>query len=359
MELKTKAVDRLLEALSPALGAELDRIAQDIQLRLEEDFEIRVQAAVREAEAATQRMAEVQLQQALGEVREQVRRQVTDELQAQFANTLEENTARLRAEWDAERARLAEQLEESRTFADAHRQLGEASSQPEMLIRFLNLAERYAPSIAVYIARPDGLALWKARGQAVFPQIISDKTADPELFFRKIIVRDKLIAAIYAAQPCKLEGLSFLAATLERAIELFGLKLRVPPPVPKAAAAQPAVSAQSAVAAAVPMAAASAVVPVAAAAPVDEKAHAEARQLARLLVSEIKLYNEDDVRSGRANCDLYSRLQSQIEASREQYRQRAPAAALFGADYFHEEVVRILAENDESLLGARYPGSAK
>ena len=342
MELRTQAIDRVLEALAPTLSAELDRIIQEAQQNLEVEFQRKLQAAVREAEAASQRMAEVQLEQAVAEAREAVRKQVTEELKAQFSKTLQEASDQLRTgltrefqkvstEWMAERSRLTDQLEEWRLFADAQRQLVDASSQSEILARFLKLAERLAPSIAVYISKADGLALWKSRGNIAFPPIVSQGTIDPELFFRQIVVRGKLVAAVCAAKPYKDDGLSFLTGCLERSIESFGLKLRTPIPKPSVPAPPPVETD-------------------------DEKMHAEARRLARLLVSEIKLYHEQEVRDGRANSDLYERLRNQIEGGREQYRQKVSSAILGTSDYFHEEVVRVLAENDPFRLGGGYPG---
>lgn len=91
--------------------------------------------------------------------------------------------------------------------------------------------------------------------------------------------------------------------------------------------------------------------------PEDErKAHDEARRFARLLVSEVKLYNEDEVEAGRENGDLYRRLRRDIDRSREMYEKRVHAALAGVADYFHEELVRILAKGDEGLLGDDYPG---
>src|SRR4029077_12977831 len=102
-----------------------------------------------------------------------------------------------------------------RVFAEAQRQLAEASSQAEILSRFLRLAEPFADGIAVYLAKADGLALWKGRGRA-FPEIISKETTDPESFFKAITVRNKTVAAICAAPPFKGETLDFLATSLER-----------------------------------------------------------------------------------------------------------------------------------------------
>ena len=80
---------------------------------------------------------------------------------------------------------------------------------------------------------------------------------------------------------------------------------------------------------------------------------ANARRLARMLVSEIKVGNEKRVLEGRVNSDLYSRLQKEIDASRETYRRQVDAP---GGDYFHEELIKILADNDPERLGKDYPG---
>ncbi len=88
------------------------------------------------------------------------------------------------------------------------------------------------------------------------------------------------------------------------------------------------------------------------AAPSDEDSRfEEARRFARLLVSEIKLYNEDEVERGRASRDLYQRLKDDIDRSREMYEKRIPADVRQERDYFQEELVRILADGDADALG--------
>lgn len=83
----------------------------------------------------------------------------------------------------------------------------------------------------------------------------------------------------------------------------------------------------------------------------EERLHNEAHRFARLLVSEIKLYNEKIVEAGREQGDLYERLNQDIERSREMYEKRAHPTVLEKRDYFHEELVRILAKGNEALLG--------
>jgi hypothetical protein len=85
--------------------------------------------------------------------------------------------------------------------------------------------------------------------------------------------------------------------------------------------------------------------------PEDETRHEEARRFARLLVSEIKLYNEEDVDKGRANRDLYRRLKEDIDRSREMYEKRISPDIRATRDYFHDELVRILADGNPDALG--------
>ncbi|HVS02658.1 MAG TPA: hypothetical protein VMT16_07810 [Thermoanaerobaculia bacterium] len=88
--------------------------------------------------------------------------------------------------------------------------------------------------------------------------------------------------------------------------------------------------------------------------PRDEESsalHEEARRLARLLVSEIKLYNEEQVEEGRRQRDLYSRLQEDINRSRQMYEERIDPRVRDEVDYFQQEVVNILAGGDAAALG--------
>ncbi len=89
----------------------------------------------------------------------------------------------------------------------------------------------------------------------------------------------------------------------------------------------------------------------------ERRLHNDARRFARLLVSEIKLYNEQKVKEGRDSADLYERLREAIDRSREMYDKRVqpPVAAKF--DYFHYELVSTLAEGEETKLGEDYPGA--
>lgn len=89
----------------------------------------------------------------------------------------------------------------------------------------------------------------------------------------------------------------------------------------------------------------------------ERRAHNDARRFARLLVSEIKLYNEDKVIEGRSKGDLYTRLREYIDRSRDMYDKRVKPVVSARYDYFHHEVVTTLAEGDPAKLGEAYPGT--
>jgi hypothetical protein len=90
----------------------------------------------------------------------------------------------------------------------------------------------------------------------------------------------------------------------------------------------------------------------------ERRLHNDARRFARLLVSEIKLYNEPKVQEGRNKNDLYERLRDDIDRSRQMYDKRVAPPVAARHDYFHQELVNTLAEGDVSKLGMSYPGAS-
>jgi hypothetical protein len=83
----------------------------------------------------------------------------------------------------------------------------------------------------------------------------------------------------------------------------------------------------------------------------ESKKHDEARRFARLLVSEIKLYNEAKVEQGRRSRDLYERLKDDIDRSRQMYDERISEDVRRNSNYFYDELVRILADGNADALG--------
>jgi hypothetical protein len=171
-------------------------------------------------------------------------------------------------------------------------------------------------------------------------------------------------------------GLEVLVQVAQLALDLQSYRRGAPPaapPAPHPVAAVPSHAAPAAVAAAMPAgaahsgpgyAASASAVAVApppaiaqppAAAPAVDEAHDRARRFAKLLVDEIKLYNQAKVAEGRNQGDLYSRLREDIEKSRTAYQKRY-GESVKDVDYFSQELIRILADNDRSLMGAGFPG---
>lgn len=86
------------------------------------------------------------------------------------------------------------------------------------------------------------------------------------------------------------------------------------------------------------------------------EAHLRAQRFARVKVAEMQLYLAVDVKAGRARRDLYGALKSQIDEARAAYLNQFLQTQAGMPDYFHQELVCVLAQNDEKLLGVSYPG---
>jgi hypothetical protein len=127
--------------------------------------------------------------------------------------------------------------------------------------------------------------------------------------------------------------------------------VKAPAPEPEPAAEVVEVASAASSAAAAPATAAD---PFAGLAAADADTHRKAQRFARLLVDEIKLYNQAKVAEGRRNKDIYDRLKSEIEQSRSTYDKRYGGTAAAGTNYFQQEVVRSLAEDDASLMGKNF-----
>lgn len=181
--------------------------------------------------------------------------------------------------------------------------------------------------------------------------------ADDQCLVLPLVVKDKVAAVVYAdcgtAKGGTLDASGLQALTRFAAVwlELAAIRKAGGAAVDDAPAPQPAATsaAASATTSAAPAAAA-------ASAPVSEEDELQkkARRFAKLLVEEIKLYNQPKVDQGRQNKDLYDRLKEDIEKSRAMYDKRYAESAVASADYFTQELIRILADNDAVLMGASF-----
>ncbi len=88
--------------------------------------------------------------------------------------------------------------------------------------------------------------------------------------------------------------------------------------------------------------------------PENQETHRKAQRFSRLLVDEIKLYNQAKVAEGRKNKDLYDRLKDVIDKSRATYHKRYGGTVAASGNYFQNEVVRSLAEDDLSIMGPNF-----
>ena len=75
-----------------------------------------------------------------------------------------------------------------------------------------------------------------------------------------------------------------------------------------------------------------------------------ARRYARLVATDIRLYNEEDVMLGRRNGDLGDRISEHLGRGRETFMQRHAALGPAGIELLHEAYVQVLAAGDASLI---------
>src|SRR5215470_3153267 len=161
-----------------------------------------------------------------------------------------------------------------------------------------------------------------------------------------LVVKDKVAALLYADGGTAKGGLLDVSAlsTLTRwaALWLEVTSLRKAGVTPDDGQMQ------------VNAAAAAATIAAAPGAGPEDDLHKKARRFAKLLVEEIKLYNQPKVAEGKSNRDLYQRLKEDIEKSRATYEKRYGETPAASADYFNQELVRILADNDPGLMGVSF-----
>jgi len=76
---------------------------------------------------------------------------------------------------------------------------------------------------------------------------------------------------------------------------------------------------------------------------VDRKdPHERAKRLARLIVGDIVLYNQDKIAEGIKNDTLFQVLEKELEVGRKYYEKNVDPAVAAKADYFNLALVDIL-----------------
>jgi len=344
------------------------------------------------------------LESLLPGLRAQLTRQVMQSLQPVLA--------------DAEAPAAASPADDTDKLNHALAAIQTGTSQVEILDAMIEGASHFAARTALFVVRGANAVGWRARGfsdnEAVrsTPLELSDGLAAKAIQARgmvsgpssefivdfagkfgaskhegvmlPLLVRDKAVALIYADGGTEEHQLD--CSALQSMVRMTGLWLEVfstrkasgsavPPatlqPLPRetqphamAAAAAVAAPISTPVAVAEPEPAPEPPPPppveVAPPAPApipsgaDGEVHKKARRFAKLLVDEIKLYNQNKVTEGRQNRDLYDRLKDDIEKSRASYEKRYGNTVAKDGDYFNQELVRILADNDSALLGNNF-----
>jgi hypothetical protein len=141
-----------------------------------------------------------------------------------------------------------------------------------------------------------------------------------------------------------LEGQEKPAARLAAPVAASTAANEAPSPAPAAPAA--------ATLAPAPGPAATALAPAEEEAAIDDAAaeNAPAMRYAKLIATDIRLYNEDAVVAGRQNGDLAARLGEHLKRGRDTFVRRYGELGAEGLDILHEAFVQVLAAGDHELL---------
>jgi hypothetical protein len=280
--------------------------------------------------------------------------------------------------------RLAERLAAIEALREAARRIRQARDSTAIGVALIETAAAYCGRAALLAVEQGALAGWRAVGfPAAFAERLSAfrlSLSDDPAALQAVETRDPVAAAelssplrelfappsgqriwlfplarqarvealLYAdaagsadgVQPAALELLCLVAeASLEALEARPGFRRPAEPDVVRAARA----------AAPPPVDFASLPAP-------ERQLHERARRFARLLVADLQLEHPQQVRDGRRSGNLYALLRDDIDRSREAYRRKFANSPAAGVDYFHQELVRTLAANQEQLLGPDYPG---
>lgn len=372
---RSEAEETLRQAREDAETALAQRVA-DAERTLVEEAVARARAeaeALRASfeEAAIQRLDEAER---AAHAREQALRAQLVELEARAAALEAEHATMAVATQAGEReCRLASMERLLRSIV----RVDECASLRGALDALGEAVAAEAPRSAVFIARDDALRAWCASGIATWPEISSTvacalSQAGPlgeAVALRQpvsihagafgldashplavlsleghhaglaapVVVDGRSVALVYAddggasdreVPGCWPEAVQVLARHAARCLESLTARRAATVRLPHPEAAGPEA------AEALPMAA-------------DAES---ARRFARLVVSELKLYNEAEVDAGRRARDLRTRLAGPIGRARHQYETRVPVTLPGRDDYFEQELVRTLAEGDPAVL---------
>lgn len=327
--------------------AEVTRVREEIRQSAAADVD-RLRHQVDELRAAADRASQEAEQAALEIAGAQARAAAAEQTLAEAKSSHE----------DAFAARAAERQDMMQCIdrlITAMRRIDSAASLSDVLNALSDAAAAETPRSGVLIGVGDAFQIYKLHGfEGAQPAPVSKKDAtglsrglpfaplpaDRAGFAFPIVVGGQAVALVYADDVSREEPA--VPSPWPELIEVLG----------RAAAARletlTATRTVQALGAARPAGAVATMGAAAASTTVDDQS---ARRYARLLVSEIKLYNETAVRAGREHRDLLERLRPEIDRARGLYEERVPPHVPGRMTYFDDELVHTLADGDPSLLG--------
>lgn len=263
-------------------------------------------------------------------------------------------------------------------------------SQAEILRHLLEAAARFCGRAAIFVIKGGSMTGWQAIGfdnneeiksftlsatAGLAERAIHGRTpvtgaaqefdssfvstlsasADGNCVALPLVVKEKVAALIYADagklpdNTVDLSALTLLCRFTALWLEVIALRKAG---VTSAAEESPVQPAAAAVQAPPLTSEADAATP---ASPEEADFHKKAKRYAKLLVDEIKLYNQSKVTEGKQNRDLYDRLREDIEKSRAAYDKKFSGTPASSINHFTQELIRVLADNDVTLMGANFP----
>jgi hypothetical protein len=90
--------------------------------------------------------------------------------------------------------------------------------------------------------------------------------------------------------------------------------------------------------------------------PQEQEIHLRAQRYARVQVAELRLYQSERVRQARKDHNIYGIFRQEIDQVRSDFKTQFVETCPSMLDYYHMELVRILANENEKVLGPDYPG---
>jgi hypothetical protein len=335
-------------------------------------------------------------------IREQVERivrEVVGEHSAAISEGVRQRIADLKTEHDGSHGTSPTDL-----LNAAVASVRDATSQADILKALLDGATNFSQRAGLLVVRGTTATGWQARGfddndafrhfstdctHGLCERVLRSRTAssaaadefdssfvtrfghpaDGNVVLLPLVIKEKVAAMVYAdggekgAAGLNVSALELLVRCTGLWLEVLSFRKVAPtdqhashemssPPAPHSESAPVAVAAVVHTSAGV-IPVAPPPPPAAPASNGEDEVRNKARRFAKLLVEEIKLYNQSKVNEGRATGDLYDRLKDDIDKSRATYEKRY-GQTVPDVDYFTQELVRILGDNDRSIFGANF-----